>query len=118
MTYAEQHCAIQFSILGMNKWLHRQGFTYKKLAGILHKFDEERQKQFIESYEDLKKTAGSRTWLNILGALNLNDIGSTIIHDYKTINDYNIARFFIEIHKHYPDYRQRIHVILDGAGYH
>lgn len=64
------------------------------------------------------KTTGSRTRLNILGALNLSDISRTVIHDYKTINDYNIARFFIEIRKRYPDYRQKIHVILDGAGYH
>ncbi|MEL7631856.1 IS630 family transposase, partial [Pectobacterium aroidearum] len=153
VAYVEQRWAIRFSIPGMNKWLHRHGFAYKKPAGIPHKFSEEKQKQFIESYEDLKKTAGdepilfidavhptqatklsygwirkgykklvkttgSRTRLNILGALNLNDIGGTVIHDYKTINDYNIACFFIEIRKRYPDYRQKIHVILDGAGYH
>lgn len=153
VAYVEQRWAIRFSIPGMNKWLHRHGFTYKKPAGIPHKFSEEKQQQFIDAYEDLKKTAGdepilfidavhptqatklsygwirkghkksvkttgSRTRLNILGALNLSDISRTIIHDYKTINDYNIARFFIEIRKRYPDYRQKIHVILDGAGYH
>jgi transposase len=153
VAYVAQRWDIRFSVPGMNKWLHRHGFTYKKPAGIPHKFSEERQKQFIESYEDLKKTVGnepilfidavhptqatklsygwiqkghkksvkttgSRTRLNILGALNLNDIGGTVIHDYKTINDYNVARFFNEIRKRYPDYRQKIHVILDGAGYH
>ncbi|POE02266.1 IS630 family transposase [Pectobacterium odoriferum] len=153
VAYVEQRWAIRFSIPGMNKWLHRQGFTYKKPAGIPHKFSEQKQKQFIEYYENLKKTAGnepilfidavhptqatklsygwirkghkksvkttgSRTRLNILGALNLSDIGNTVIHDDKTINDYNIARFFIEIRKRHPDYRQKIHVILDGAGYH
>ncbi|MFC3289594.1 IS630 family transposase [Paracoccus aerius] len=152
VAYVEHQWAIRFSIPGMNKWLHRHGFTYKKPAGVPHKFSEEKQQQFIDSYEDLKKTAGdepilfidavhptqatklsygwirkghkksvkttgSRTRLNILGALNLSDIGGTVIRDYKTINDYNIARFFIEIRKRYPDYRQKIHVILDGAGY-
>ncbi|GKW01665.1 hypothetical protein PEC301877_04800 [Pectobacterium carotovorum subsp. carotovorum] len=47
------------------------------------------------------------TRLNILGALNLSDIGSTVIHDDKTINDYNTARFFIEMRKHHSDYRQK-----------
>ncbi|WP_081642314.1 IS630 family transposase [Dickeya chrysanthemi] len=152
VAYVARRWNIRFSIPGMNKWLHRQGFTYKKAAGIPHKFSEEKQKQFIESYENLKetvgsepvlfldavhptqaiklsygwirkghkkavKTTGSRTRLNILGALNLNDIGGMVIHDYKTINDYNVARFFNEIRKCYPDYKQKIHVILDGAGY-
>ncbi|EHT04858.1 hypothetical protein HMPREF9694_05603 [Klebsiella michiganensis] len=29
---------IVFSVPGMNKWLHRNGFTYKKASGIPHKF--------------------------------------------------------------------------------
>ncbi len=40
------------------------------------------------------------------------------ICEYKTINEYNVSRFFNEIRKHYPDYHQKVHVILDGAGYH
>ncbi|POE03943.1 hypothetical protein BVY05_00860 [Pectobacterium odoriferum] len=47
----------------------------------------------------------------------LSDIGSTVIHDDKTINDYNTARFFIEMRKHHPNYRQKIHMIL-YASYH
>lgn len=39
---------ILFSVAGMNKWLHRNGFSYKKPAGTPHKFSEERQAQFIE----------------------------------------------------------------------
>lgn len=42
---------IIFSVLGMNKWLHRNGFTYKKPSGIPHKFSKEKQRQFIEYYE-------------------------------------------------------------------
>lgn len=29
-----------------------------------------------------------------------------------------MSRFFNEIRRVYPDYRQKVHVILDGAGYH
>jgi len=64
------------------------------------------------------KTTGSRTRLNIMGALNLKALTSPLICEYKTINEYNVSRFFNEIRKVYPDYNQKIHVILDGAGYH
>ncbi|EJM5018605.1 IS630 family transposase [Salmonella enterica] len=144
---------IIFSIPGMNKWLHRNGFTYKKPSGVPHKFSEEKQSQFIEYYEELKttvgdepvlfidavhptqatkisygwirkgrrkavKTTGSRTRLNIMGALNLKALTSPLICEYKTINEYNVSRFFNEIRKVYPDYHQKVHIILDGAGYH
>lgn len=52
------------------------------------------------------------------GALNLKALTSPLICEYKTINEYNVSRFFNEIRKVYPDYNQKIHVILDGAGYH
>ncbi|EBF9496922.1 IS630 family transposase, partial [Salmonella enterica subsp. enterica] len=141
---------IVFSVPGMNKWLHRNGFTYKKPSGVPHKFSEEKQRQFIEYYEELKetvgdepvlfidgvhptqatkisygwickgqkkavKTTGSRTRLNIMGALNLKTPEYPLICEYKTINEYNVSRFFNEIRKVYPDYNQKIHVILDGA---
>ncbi|GKV82557.1 hypothetical protein PEC106664_33310 [Pectobacterium carotovorum subsp. carotovorum] len=65
VAYVEQRWAIRFSIPGMNKWLHRQGFSYKKTAGIPHKFSEEKQQQFIDAYDDLKKTAGDEPILFI-----------------------------------------------------
>ena len=137
----------------MNKWLHRNGFTYKKPSGVPHKFSEEKQRQFIEYYKELKttvgdepilfidgvhptqatkisygwirkgqkkavKTTGSRTRLNIMGALNLKALTSPLICEYKTINEYNVSRFFNEIRKVYPDYNQTVNIILDGARYH
>lgn len=56
---------IVFSVPGMNKWLHRNGFTYKKPSGVPHKFSEEKQRQFIEYYEELKATAGDEPVLFI-----------------------------------------------------
>lgn len=119
---------IIFSIPGMNKWLHRNGFTYKKPSGVPHKLSEEKQRQFIEYYKELKttvgdepilfidgvhptqatkisygwirkgqkkavKTTGSRTRLNIMGALNLKALTSPLICEYKTINEYNVSLF-------------------------
>jgi len=143
---------IRYTVPGMNKWLHRNGFSYKKPAGVPHRFSAEAQLAFMEIYEKLKQeagvepilfidgvhptqgtklaygwmlkgqktvveTTGSRTRLNLMGALNLNDIGSTVIREYDTINSLNISRFFIAIRETYP-VQQKVHIILDGAGYH
>ncbi len=35
---------------GLNKWIHEQGFTYKKPKGIPHKFDADKQAEFVEHY--------------------------------------------------------------------
>ncbi|ERK07675.1 Mobile element protein [Serratia fonticola AU-P3(3)] len=51
-----------------------------------------------------------------MGALNLNDIGSTLIRECDSINSLNIGRFFIAIRETYP-VSQKVHIILDGAGY-
>ena len=145
---------IRYTIPGMNKWLHRNGFSYRKPAGVPHKYSAEAQQAFVEVYEKLKQeagddepilfidgvhptqgtklaygwmpagkkahvveTTGSRTRLNIMGALNLNDISRTVIREYDKINSHNIARFFIAVRETYP-IKQKVHIILDGAGYH
>lgn len=64
------------------------------------------------------ETTGSRTRLNFVGALNLDDIAATVTESYDTINSESIARFFWKLKKeHYP-LEQKVHIILDGAGYH
>jgi transposase len=45
---------VRFSILGLNKWLHPHSFSYKQPKGVPHKFDEEKQADFIERYTELK----------------------------------------------------------------
>jgi transposase len=56
---------IVFSVPGMNKWLHRNGFTYKKPSGVPHKLSEGKQRQFIEYYDEQKTTAGDEPVLFI-----------------------------------------------------
>lgn len=64
------------------------------------------------------ETTGSRTSLNIIGALLLQNIGATVTDSYDTINSESIVRFFWKLKKeHYP-LEQKIHLILDGAAYH
>ncbi|EAY3717447.1 hypothetical protein FGS56_20895 [Salmonella enterica] len=61
------------------------------------------------------ETTGSRIHLNIMGAMNLNDIGSTVIREYDTINSLSICQFFIAIREAYL-ITQKVHIIFDGAG--
>jgi transposase len=143
---------VKFSISGLNKWLHQQGFSYKKPKPVPHKFDPQKQAEFIERYQQLKsqaidepilfidamhptqatkisycwikkgddkpiETTGSRTRLNIVGAINLKDLGAAIINRYETVNSKNMQHFFEKIRAQYPN-NKAIHLILDGAGYH
>ncbi|WP_196767277.1 IS630 family transposase [Vibrio nigripulchritudo] len=62
-------------------------------------------------------TTGNRSRLNLVGALNLSDIRATIVSDYESINSENIIRFFCNFKDSYP-LEHRLHIILDGAGYH
>lgn len=150
--YIWQSFGIRFSISGFNKWLHHNGFSYKKPKGVPHKFDAQQQVAFIEAYAQLKaqatdepilfidamhptqatkvssgwikkghdksiKTTGSRTRLNLVGAIDLNDIGSAIVNRYDKVNSDTMQQFFTHIRQQYSSHR-RIHLILDGAGYH
>jgi len=63
------------------------------------------------------KTTGSRTRLNIVGAIDLNNLGSAIVNRYEKVNSETMQNFFEAIRKQYPS-KKNIHLILDGAGYH
>lgn len=49
---------IRYTVSGMNKWLHRNGFSYRNPAGVPHKYSAETQQAFVETYEKLKQEAG------------------------------------------------------------
>ena len=153
VAYVKETFALDYTVSGMNKWLHNKGFSYKQPKRVPHKFDETKQQAFIEAYEALKvscdkdesivfidavnptlstkishgwirtgqdkviETTGNRSRLNIIGALNLSDIGATIVHDYENINSETIVRFFCKLRESYP-LTHKLHIILDGAGYH
>ena len=152
VAYVEAEFGLLYSVAGMNKWLHHNGFSYKKPKGVPHKFCPEMQQAFVEYYNKVLKpseapvlfmdavhptqstklsygwirkgqdklieTTGSRTRLNLIGALSLEDIGATVTETYDTINSESIVRFFWKLKKeHYP-LEQKVHLILDGAAYH
>lgn len=153
IAYALDRYHVRYSVLGMNKWLHHNDVSYKQPEGIPHKFDEDKQQAFIETYEALKsscgkdesiffigvvhpalstkishgwirtgqdkvlETTGSRSRLKIIGALNLSDIGATVVSNYESINSDKIVRFFCQLRKSYP-LEHKLHIILDGVVYH
>lgn len=153
IAYVKSRWSVAYSVPGMNKWLHRNGFSYKKPKGHPHKFDEARQREFIEQYEELKATAGpdapilfmdavhptqatkvsygwirtgqekhvettaSRTRINLVGAIQLGQIGEAVHAEYATINSDSIVDFMGRVREAYKTEKQ-IHLILDGAGYH
>jgi transposase len=52
--YVKETYKRSYSISGMTKWLHEQGFCYKKPHGVPAKADKEKQTVFIEKYTELK----------------------------------------------------------------
>jgi transposase len=151
--YIFNEWGIQYSVSGLNKWLHQHGFSYKKPKGVPHKFDEELQAAFIEEYEQLKasvpedepilfmdavhptqatklscgwirtgedkviNTTGSRTRLNIIGAIRLGHLAETTTAQYMTINGESIIDFLEKVREKYQT-SGAIHLIVDGASYH
>lgn len=57
--YVKECYGITYTVPGMHKWLHRNGFSYKQPKGRPHKADPELQKQFVAEYEQLKKEVSS-----------------------------------------------------------
>ena len=149
VAYVLSSYEIQYSVSGLTKWLHQNRFSYKQPKGVPHKFDPEKQAQFIEDYKRLKaklaedepfavhptqatkitsgwiktgvdkpiETTGSRTRLNIIGAIQLGNLSEAVTEEYDTVNSASIVDFFEQIKARYAS-SSCINIILDGPGYH
>ncbi|WVX66998.1 IS630 family transposase domain protein [Candidatus Bealeia paramacronuclearis] len=51
--YVDHTFGVQFTVSGMNKWLIRNHFSFKKPKGTPSKADPVKQAEFIQYYEDL-----------------------------------------------------------------
>jgi len=58
--YVRRVYGITYSIPGLNKWLHRNNFSYKKPKGHPYKADKQSQDKFVKHYNKLKTTAGKK----------------------------------------------------------
>ena len=56
-SYVKKAYGISYSISGMTKWLYANGFRYKKPHAVPAKADKQKQQEFVNQYEELKKTA-------------------------------------------------------------
>ena len=63
------------------------------------------------------KTTGSRTRLNVIGAIQLEHLSQAVIKHADQVNGDSIVEFFHQIRAQYHTHKN-IHLILDGAGYH
>ncbi|MGL4894126.1 MAG: IS630 family transposase [Shewanella sp.] len=63
------------------------------------------------------ETTGSRTRINLIGALSLNDIAGAVVNEFERVNSESIVQFFGQLREKYP-LEHKLHLILDGAGYH
>ncbi len=62
-------------------------------------------------------TTGSRTRMNIVGAIELGNLSSIVFDQYKTVGGDAIIQFFKKVRRSYAS-MEIIHMVLDGAGYH
>ena len=62
-------------------------------------------------------TTGSRTRMNIVGAIELNDLSAAVFDQFETVNGQSIISFFNKVRCSYAS-MEVIHMVLDGAGYH
>lgn len=63
------------------------------------------------------ETTGSRTRLNLIGAIDLNNLTSAYVRRYEKVNGETIQQFFTELRDN-DTTNKCINLILDGAGYH
>lgn len=61
-------------------------------------------------------TNGSRTRMNIVGGIELGQLSKAIIREYETVNGDSLCDYLRALRQAYGD--KRLHVVLDGAGYH
>lgn len=153
VAYIAERWGIPYTVSGLTKWLHAHGFTYKKPKGVPHKADAEKQAEFIQHYQALKRdlgsdevvlfmdavhptqatklssgwirvgvdkvvnTTGSRTRLNLVGAIELNQLSAAIFEPYQRVDSDSIIAFFNTVRQSYAAMTV-VHLVLDGAGYH
>jgi len=54
VAYVKEKYKINYTLQGMQAWLARHAFSYKKPKGVPAKFNKEKQEAFIEKYESIK----------------------------------------------------------------
>lgn len=59
LLYVHSRWKVSYTLAGMTAWLNRHGFSYKKPSIVPGKCNEEKQKKWIEAYDELKRNLPS-----------------------------------------------------------
>jgi Transposase and inactivated derivatives len=150
--YVEKAYGKQYTVAGMQSWMHHHKFVYKNPKGIPAKANLEAQEEFIAAYENLMNTTpedepilfgdcvhptqatklsrgwikkgkeqyvpttGSRTRVNIAGAINLQSL-EVMTRDYDQINSGKFIDFLKYLEACYSK-APKIHLFVDQGSYH
>lgn len=52
-SYVETTYGVRYTVSGLTKWMHHQGFSYKQLKAVPAKAEVDKQQEFIEKYIEL-----------------------------------------------------------------
>jgi transposase len=86
-------------------------------TALMNKSGSSHAREAFSASDKVIETTGSRTRLNIIGAIRLGFLSEGIPHQYKTVNGESIIDFFEKIKAQYAS-SHCINIVLDGAGYH
>ena len=67
--YIKETFGIEYSVSGLNKLLHRHGFTYKKPKGRPYKAEPARQEAFVKKYKKLKSSLNNNEKIIFIDAV-------------------------------------------------
>lgn len=152
IAYVQEIYGITYTRDGITKVMRELGFAYKKFSSVPAGADPEKQRAFIEMYEERKKNKGEdevilfsdathpnsetklgRGWtkvgkrkevrtnsgrqrINLLRAINLEDLSYPLMKTYDTIDKHSIIDFIGLLEKKYPD-KKKITFICDNSRY-
>ena len=78
IAYIQKTYQVSLTVPGMNKWLKRHGFSYKKPKSMPYKADLEKQAAFIGEYQKLKDSISEKMDFNVK-SFSLVKFSSTVI---------------------------------------
>lgn len=68
IAYIEETYSVSYSVPGINKWLHRNNFSYKKPKPYPYKASTEEQEKFVSKYNELKASIPSEDGILFMDA--------------------------------------------------
>ncbi len=71
LAYIQKTWNVTYSVSELNEWLHQNGFSYKLLKNVHHKFDEQKQAALVGEYETLRDSVSYEDLILFMDAVHL-----------------------------------------------